>query len=100
MTGPMDIPVSTNVVFTVWTTLHVTNRLDIVTVDVTRDIQAITAAKVNTLTEQYICTQFYFFFSVCFIIKTDHTLTFECKCLLIFVDFYYNFDVLNSSFFA
>lgn len=54
MTVPMDITVSTNVVVTVLTTLHVTNKLDIVTRDVTWDIQAITAAKVNTLTKRYI----------------------------------------------
>lgn len=49
---------STIVVVTVWITLHVINKLVTVTEDVTRDIQTRIAAKVNTLTEQYIYTMF------------------------------------------
>lgn len=52
MTGHMYITVSTAVVDTVWTTLHGTIRLDIVTVDVTRDIKTITAAKVCNFTDK------------------------------------------------
>lgn len=62
LTGPTDITVLTNVVVTVWMILHVTNRRGTVTRDVTWDIQAITVAKVNTLTERYKYTQFYYFF--------------------------------------
>lgn len=47
MTVPMDMTVPTTVVDTVWTTIHVTNRLDIVTGDVIRDIQTVIVAKVN-----------------------------------------------------
>lgn len=43
---PMDMTASTTVVVTVWTILHVTNKLGIVTKDVTRDIQKLTVAKV------------------------------------------------------
>ena len=37
-TEPMDTVVLTTVVVTVWTTLHVTNKLDTVTEDVNPDI--------------------------------------------------------------
>lgn len=43
----MDMTVSATVVGTVCTTLHVTNRLDIVTWDVTRDILIMIAPKAN-----------------------------------------------------
>lgn len=46
---PMAITVSTTVVVSVWTTLHVTNRLVTVTGGVTRDILIMTVAKVNCL---------------------------------------------------
>lgn len=46
LTAPMGITVSTTVVVTVGTTLHVTNRLDIVTGGVTQDIIMVIAAKV------------------------------------------------------
>lgn len=45
--------VSTTVVGTVWTTLRVTNGLDIVTGDVIRDIQRATVAKVNIQISEY-----------------------------------------------
>ena len=44
---PTDTAVSTTVVVTVWGTLHVTNRLDTVTGDVTQDIPMPHVAKVN-----------------------------------------------------
>lgn len=47
MVVPMDMTVSATVVITVCTTLHVTNRLDIVTRDVTRDILTMIAPKAN-----------------------------------------------------
>lgn len=43
----MVMTASTTVVVTVGTTLRVTNRLDIVTGDVTRDSQMCSVAKVN-----------------------------------------------------
>ena len=46
-TEPMDTVVLTTVVATVWTTLHVTNRLDTVIVDVNPDIPMPFVAKVN-----------------------------------------------------
>lgn len=46
----MDITVSRTVVVTVLMTLRVTNRLVTVTVDVARDIQTVTVAKVNLKT--------------------------------------------------
>lgn len=50
MTVPMDITVSTNVVVTVSTTLHVTNRLVTVPVDVNQDLQTATVIKVDVYT--------------------------------------------------
>lgn len=50
----MDISVSTTVVVTVLITLHVTNRQDIVTGDVARDIPTLTAEKVIVLIYSYI----------------------------------------------
>lgn len=47
ITGPLVITVSTIAVVTVYITVHVTNRLDIVTGDVTRDIPTVTAVNVN-----------------------------------------------------
>lgn len=47
MRVPLDIIVLTTVVVTVLITLHATNRLVIVTEDVTRDTPKVTAAKVN-----------------------------------------------------
>lgn len=44
--GPTVIIVSTPVVVTIWTTLHVTNRMGNVTEDVNLDIQTVTVAKV------------------------------------------------------
>lgn len=49
MPGPLDITVSTAVVVTALITLHVTNRLDIVTKDVTQDILIKAATKVSFL---------------------------------------------------
>ena len=46
-TEPMDTVVLTIVVVTVWTTLHVKNRLDTVTGDVNPDIPMPYVAKVN-----------------------------------------------------
>lgn len=43
----MDITVSTTLVVTVWTILHVTNRLVAVTKGVARDILMIAVTKVN-----------------------------------------------------
>lgn len=47
MPGPLDITVSTAVVVTALITLHVTNRLDIATKDVTQDILIKAATKVS-----------------------------------------------------
>lgn len=47
MTGPMGTTVSTTVVATVWTTLHVTNRRETVRGDVNRDILIMTVKKVS-----------------------------------------------------
>lgn len=54
MMVPMDITVPANVVVTVGMVLHVTNRLDAVTRDVTRDILMITVSKVNQLFCQFV----------------------------------------------
>lgn len=47
MMAHLDMTVPTTVVVTVWITLHVTNKLDIVIWDVIRDILMVIAAKVN-----------------------------------------------------
>ena len=52
----MDTVVLTTVVVTVWTTIHVTNRLDTVTKDVNPDIPLPYAARVNqTKVAQHNC---------------------------------------------
>lgn len=49
MMAHLDMTVPTTVVVTVWITLHVTNKLDIVIWDVIRDILMVIAAKVNII---------------------------------------------------
>lgn len=49
----MDTTVSKTVVVIVWTTLRVTNILDIVTGDVTLDIPTMTVAIVNLQFQRY-----------------------------------------------